>query len=149
MVNVLAVRQSADYVLGVATADDLSHIPLFDSLDDAQLAELASWFDVRQAQEGTRLVGAGAPGYSFLVLADGSATVTIDGAEVATLDAGDFFGELAIIGGGWRSATVTASSPSRVLVLFGTEFRRMEHDYPEVAARIEARARARTTESRA
>jgi CRP-like cAMP-binding protein len=88
-----------------------------------------------------KLTGEGASGYSFFVLRDGAATVTIGGIEVRTLGSGDFFGELAILGDGRRTATVTTSSPSRVLVLFGTEFRRLQQEYPETAARIESALR--------
>jgi CRP-like cAMP-binding protein len=51
------------------------------------------------------------------------------------------FGELAILGDGRRTATVTTVEPSRVLVLFGTEFRRLQQEYPGLAARIETRLR--------
>jgi voltage-gated potassium channel len=85
-----------------------------------------------------KLTGEGAAGYSFFVLRDGTATVSIDGVEVRTLGEGDFFGELALLGDGRRTATVTTASPSRVLVLFGTEFRHLQQEHPEIAARIES-----------
>jgi voltage-gated potassium channel len=85
-----------------------------------------------------KLTGEGAAGYSFFVLREGTATVSIDGDEIRTLVAGDFFGELALLGDGRRTATVTAASPSRVLVLFGTEFRRLQREHPELAERIES-----------
>src|SRR5262245_56147118 len=112
------------------TADDLAAIPLFASVSDGDRDELAGWFDAREASEGVRLVGEGAAGYSFLVLAEGEAVVTSDGAEIATLGPGDFFGEIAIISGGPRSATVTTTTPARVLVMFGTEFRRLQQTQP-------------------
>jgi voltage-gated potassium channel len=89
-----------------------------------------------------KLTGEGASGYSFFILREGTATVTIDGIEVRTLEPGDFFGELAILGDGRRTATVTTTAPGRVLVLFGTEFRQLQHEYPELAAQIESRLRA-------
>jgi CRP-like cAMP-binding protein len=48
----------------------------------------------------------------------------------------DFFGELAFAGGGRRTATVTATEPAEVLVLFGTEYRRLEQEFPAVAERL-------------
>ncbi len=126
-----------------ATAAELSRIPLFDSLAESELEQLACWFDVETASEGVCLTGEGASGYSFFVLLDGSAAVTSAGAEIATLAPGDFFGEMAILGDGRRSATVTTTSPSRLLTLFGTEFRRLQQTHPEIAQRIEATMRER------
>src|SRR5215468_1290960 len=107
--------------MSVATTDDLAGIALFEALDADGRAAIAPWFELRDVSNDVRLCGEGASGYSFFVIRDGSATVSIDGSEVRTLGPGDFFGELAILGDGRRTATVTTSSPSRVLVLFGTE----------------------------
>ena len=119
-------------------AADLAAVPLFASLSDSDRAQLAVWFDTQEASEGVRLTGEGAAGYSFFVLADGRAAVTSDGAEVATLGPGDFFGEIAIIGSGRRSASVTTTTPATLYVMFGTEFRQLQQTQPEIAARIEA-----------
>jgi len=127
-----------------ATASDLACVPIFASLDAADLERLAAWFDVQSVSPGVKLVGEGAPGYSFFVLADGTATVYADGVELTALGPGDFFGELAMLDGGRRAATVTAASAARVLVMFGTEFRQLQHEHPEIAARIENAAADRT-----
>ena len=121
-----------------ATPAELAALPLFASLSEPELAEIACWFDAKDVGEGARLIGEGAAGYTFFVLADGSAVVTATGDEVGTLGSGDFFGEIAILGDGRRSATVTTTAPSRVLVMFGTEFRRLQQAQPEIASRIEA-----------
>jgi voltage-gated potassium channel len=121
-----------------AAADDLAGIPLFDTLEPDERAAIAPWFELEDVSPGMKLTGEGASGYSFYVLRDGAATVTIDGIEVRTLGPGDFFGELALLGEGRRTATVTAAAPSRVLVLFGTEFRQLQQEYPEIASRIES-----------
>lgn len=125
-----------------ATPEDLAGIPLFESLEPADREAVAPWFELQEISSGVKLTGEGASGYSFFVLLDGSATVSVDGTEVRTLEAGDFFGELAILGDGRRTATVTTAAPCRVLVLFGTEFRRLEQEYPELAAQIESGLRA-------
>jgi voltage-gated potassium channel len=122
---------------------DLAGIPLFDELEPDELAAIAPWFEVQETSPGVNLTGEGASGYSFFILSDGAASVTIDGAEVNALGPGDFFGELAILGDGVRTATVTTTSPSRLLVLFGTEFRRLQQEHPDLARRIEAGVRAR------
>lgn len=130
----------------MATADDLAHIPLFDSLSEDELEQLASWFEVKTVSEGVKLASEGAAGYSFYVVVEGSAVVTAEDETVATYGPGDFFGEIAILGDGRRSATVTTTSPARLLVLFGTEFRGMQQSQPEIAARLETAMRQRQEE---
>ena len=125
----------------VAAAEDFAGIALFESLDGGAREAIAPWFEVQDVSAGMKLTGEGAAGYSFFILRSGSATVTINGIEVRTLGSGDFFGELAILGDGRRTATVTTVEPSRLLVLFGTEFRRLQQEYPELAAQIESALR--------
>jgi CRP-like cAMP-binding protein len=132
--------------MAVATVSDLTGLPLFADLDEAELGELAHWFEVKEVGEGVRLVGEGASGYSFFVLTGGSAAVTKGGVEVAALASGDFFGEFALLGSGRRRATVTTTSPARVLVIFGTEFRRLQQAHPEISTKIEAAMQTRAAE---
>ena len=127
----------------MVSAERLAAIPLFSSLSDSELEELAARFEARAADEGVELCGQGASGYQFFVLCSGSATVTAEGQTLADLGAGDFFGEIAILGGGRRSATVTTTSPTELLVMFGTEFRVLQRTQPGIAARIEDAMRQR------
>ena len=108
--------------------DELAAIPLFAA---------------RDVGAGVRLTGEGATGASLYVLVDGRASVTIGGDEIRTLGPGDVFGELALLAVGRRTATVTTTEPSRVLVLFGDDVERLRSDYPEVAAGLEAAMRSR------
>jgi CRP/FNR family transcriptional regulator, cyclic AMP receptor protein len=117
---------------------ELAPIPLFASLGANELDELAGWFEPKAAGEGVKLCGEGASGYSFFVIVDGNAVVTSDGTELATLGPGDYFGEVAILDGGRRTATVTTTTPARLLVLFGTEFRQLQQAHPAIAAQLEA-----------
>jgi voltage-gated potassium channel len=125
-----------------ATADDLARVPLFETLEPEEQAAIAPWFEVQDVSGGVKLTGEGASGYSFFVLLEGTVTVTIDGIDVRTLEPGAFFGELAILGDGRRTATVTTDSAAKVLVLFGTEFRQLQQEYPDLAEQIESRLRA-------
>jgi len=127
----------------VVRSADLASVPLFAELDEPQLVELAGWFEERDVSAGTRLTGEGAAGYSFYVLTDGAASVTAGGETIASLGPGDFFGEVAILGDGRRSATVTTTAYSKVLALFGTEFRRLQSEHPEIANSIAAAMRTR------
>jgi CRP-like cAMP-binding protein len=115
----------------------LTTVPLFASLSETELQQLAPLFEPRDVSEGVELAGEGASGYSFYILADGAADVTHGDTVLAQIGPGDFFGEGAILGDGRRHATVTTTSPSKLLVMFGTSFRRMEIEHPEIAKAIE------------
>jgi CRP-like cAMP-binding protein len=117
---------------------ELATVPLFASLDEEARGELASRFEVRDVPAGVRLVGEGATGTTFFVLADGEASVTIGGEQVAALAANDFFGEGALLGTGRRTATVTTTTRTRVFVLVGSDFEHLRSAHPEVAAEIDA-----------
>jgi CRP-like cAMP-binding protein len=130
----------------VADAADLAGIPLFAPLTDEERRALAPWFEAKSISSGVALAREGAAGYSFYVLVEGAAVVTLDAETVATYGPGDFFGEMAILGGGRRHATVTTTEPSRVLSMFGTEFRRLEQELPHVGAVLEEAMRKRALE---
>jgi voltage-gated potassium channel len=121
-----------------ADPSDLVALPLFDSLTEPEQAEVAAWFEVREVDAGVKLVGEGATGHSFFLLSEGEVTVTAGGDAIATLEAGDYFGEVALLGELRRTATVTTTKPSRLLVLFGTDFTRLRTRYPAIAAELEA-----------
>jgi CRP-like cAMP-binding protein len=125
------------YGAAVVSPDELAGIPLFDALDDAQRVELASWFDSRSFDAGAVLVDEGSAGYSFFVMAEGSAVVTAGETTIRELGRGDFFGEIAILERRRRSATVTATTPTRLLVMFGWDFRSLQESQPAIAERIE------------
>jgi CRP-like cAMP-binding protein len=95
--------------MSAAAAEDLVGVPLFADLEPDEREALASWFEIQEVSADVKLTGEGASGYSFFVIREGTATVTIDGNEVRTLEPGDFFGELAILGDGRRTATVTTA----------------------------------------
>jgi CRP-like cAMP-binding protein len=124
-------------------AADLERIPLFASLSESELEELAESFEVKSIAAETQLMGEGTGGYSFFALADGQARVTANDNEIATLNPGDCFGEMALLGSGRRTASVTTTTPTTVYVMFGTEFRRLEQSHPEVVAQIKALMRER------
>jgi CRP-like cAMP-binding protein len=120
----------------VANPADLTDVPLFAGLDEGQRTELAEWFEDRTVGAGMRLCGEGIPGYSFFVLVDGSADVLSGNEMLGHLGPGDFFGEVAILGKGRRTATVMTTAPSKLLTMFGTEFRRLQSAHPAIAEAI-------------
>ncbi len=127
------------------TADDLAKVPVFASLSHDVRAALAPTFDVEAFAAGSDMVTEGRSGYAFYVLAQGQATVSHDGRQVRELGPGDYFGEMAILGDGRRTATVTATTPCRAWVLFGTMFRSLQMSQPEIAGELVQVMRDRLT----
>jgi CRP-like cAMP-binding protein len=115
---------------------ELAHIPLFVTLTATELAALAQHLEVEPFRPGNDLVTQGASGYAFYVLRDGAANVTRDGRIVGTLRRGDFFGEIALLDDGRRHATVTATEPGTAWCMFGTAFRVLQAQHPEIASAI-------------
>ena len=110
---------------------------LFAECTDDELARIASLARVRPAADGTVIIKEGDPGDEFYVVLDGSAKVTIDGDVVEDIGPGAFFGEMALIDGGERSATVTATSATQLMILERAQFNQMiEVAMPSIAARL-------------
>jgi CRP-like cAMP-binding protein len=124
-------------------AADLAQVGLFAGLDETGLRVIADWFDVAEAVPGQRLTLEGAAGYAFFVLHEGSADVLANGEVVRQLHSGDFFGEIALLGAGRQTATVTVTSPAIVWTMFGTRYRELQQRHPDIAATIEATAAER------
>lgn len=121
------------------SAEDLAAVALFADVPPGQLADLASRFSVVQHPAGTLLTREGDVGYAFFVLVEGTARVVQGYDELRVLGPGDFFGELSIFGDGQRTASVQAGEPVTVWSMFGSDFRTLEQDYPELAATIRER----------
>jgi CRP-like cAMP-binding protein len=129
----------------VATLGELAGVPLFASLSEDERRELASGCAVQTAEAGSHLIGEGARGYSFFVLLEGTATVTSQGSKLTELGPGEFFGEIALLAGGRRTASVTATSHVKLLVMSAGEFSRLQQNHPGIAAEIETTMRRRHT----
>jgi CRP/FNR family cyclic AMP-dependent transcriptional regulator len=91
----------------------LKQVPLFERLNDKQLKTLATEFSDRSFQTGQELTAEGQGAAGFFVIESGEAKVTVDGADRRTLGPGDYFGEIALIDGGLRTATITAVSDGK------------------------------------
>jgi CRP-like cAMP-binding protein len=113
--------------------DQLTDVPLFASLTPEQREAIATLTQLRREAEGAQLVGEDAPGYALFVLQEGTAAVTSGGENIGELGPGDFFGEIALLGEGRRTATVTATSPVSLIVMHGSDFRVFERDWPEAS----------------
>ena len=119
-----------------AKIDSIAAVPLFADADRKHLEQIAQLCTEVSESAGTVLCREGQPGAEFFVLLEGSVSVTAAGAELAVLAAGDFFGELALLDGKARNATVTATTEVRLLVLSRQEFSSVLRDDPQVAVRM-------------
>ncbi len=99
--------------------ETLGLVPLFAELERKEVEQIARLLKERHFAPGETVVMEGSGGAAFFLIDSGTATVSIRGAEQATLQRGDYFGEIALIDEGPRAATITASSE---LVCFGLTF---------------------------
>lgn len=114
--------------------DDLARVRLFSRLNQRQLKKLARHVKEREFRPGVVVVKEGTmSGVGFFIVAEGEATVSVDGVEVARVGPGDHFGELALISEDVRTATVTAVTRLRCLVIAFWDFRRFARDNPDVS----------------
>jgi CRP/FNR family transcriptional regulator, cyclic AMP receptor protein len=95
----------------------LKRSPLFEGLSRRQLIEIARLTDDMEVPSGEVLCREGSRGHEFFVIIDGEAVVTRDSKRLATLGAGDFFGEIALLEPVKRTATVTAVTPLRFFLV--------------------------------
>jgi CRP-like cAMP-binding protein len=114
----------------------LASVPLFRSCNKRELGLIASLVDEIEIPKGRVLTRQGEPGRECFVITEGEASATMRGRRSARLRAGSCFGEMALLDQGPRSATVTAETDMRVLVLGSREFSTLIDRVPTVARRI-------------
>jgi CRP-like cAMP-binding protein len=114
----------------------LSTVPLFSHCTQKELTLLSGLTTMVTIQAGQVVARQGHLGREFIVIVSGTASVTIDGRPVATLGPGDFFGELALLDGGLRTATVTADTEIAAEVMSYQEFATLLLDTPSVTLGI-------------
>lgn len=90
----------------------------------------------RAYDAGAVIVREGEPGVGFYLIAEGEVEVSHDGRSLRTLGTGEFFGELALLEETPRTATVTARTPTRCLVLPRWHFRALLQEHPELAVQL-------------
>ena len=111
-------------------------IPLFADLDRKELQGVASSMKERTFNAGQTIAAEGQTGIGFFVIAEGSAKVTQGDVERATLGPGDYFGEIALIDDGMRTASVTADSDLKVYGLTSWEFRPIVESNASIAWKL-------------
>jgi CRP/FNR family cyclic AMP-dependent transcriptional regulator len=118
-----------------ARVTQLRSVPLFAGCTDKELAFIASRADEVDIPAGKVLTETGTSGGDFFIILEGKAEVEATQGK-RTLGPGDFFGEIALIDNGPRTATVKAATPMRCLVLGHAQFRDVLHQNGEIAVKI-------------
>jgi len=111
----------------------VQQVPLFSDLDKKELKALASTMKERIFDPGDTISTEGQTGIGFFIIEDGEASVTVGGQERATLGSGDYFGEVALIDDGARTATVTARTKLKTYGITSWEFRPLIEENAELA----------------
>jgi CRP/FNR family transcriptional regulator, cyclic AMP receptor protein len=114
----------------------LKQSPLFEGLSQKQLAHIARLSDNLDVAAGTVLCKEGSRAREFFVVVDGEAEVTKGGRRVATVGAGDFFGEIALLERVDRTATVTAVTPLRCFVISDRAFNSVLDTDPTIERKV-------------
>ena len=127
----------------------LGEVPLFRACSQAELRAIAKLGTDLDIEPGRVLTEEGAPGREFFLVVEGKADCTVHGRSVAVFGPGDYFGELALLDGGRRTATVTAKTPMRVVVLSVSEFAGLLRASPTISTKLLAQLARRVRDIQA
>jgi CRP/FNR family cyclic AMP-dependent transcriptional regulator len=121
----------------------LKRVPLFERCSQRELAQIAMLADELDLPSARELTHQGAGGFEFIVLIEGQADVVRGVRVVNELGPGDFVGEIALVSGKPRTATVKTRGPARVLVITASGFRTLMRDVPSIKDKVLAAVTAR------
>jgi CRP/FNR family transcriptional regulator, cyclic AMP receptor protein len=132
--------EQAEAVVGARFDDGrlrhLARVPLFSGCTDEELRRIAHISKIVEAPVGTVLTEIGAPGNSFFFIIDGRVSVHTQVGPGEPLRPGDFFGEMSLLDGEPRSATITATTDVRLLIVEHSHFWRLLSEAPDLVRRI-------------
>jgi CRP/FNR family cyclic AMP-dependent transcriptional regulator len=111
----------------------VQQVPLFSGLGKKELQTLANSMKERIFDAGDTISKEGQSGVGFFIIEDGEASVTVGGDELRTLGSGDYFGEVALIDDGARTATITAKTELKTYGITSWEFRPLIEQNAELA----------------
>lgn len=114
----------------------LKRVPLFERCSKRDLGKIGSLVREVEYPTGTPIVREGEPGSELFIIVDGEVDVRSRARKLATLPAGNYFGEIALITGSPRTASVTTGTPVRALVIQGRDFRKLLQDSPEIQFKV-------------
>jgi len=116
--------------------ETIANVPLFAGLERRELERIADSFKERHFQAGSTVAGEGLSGAGFFVITEGTGKVTVGGEERGSLGPGDYFGEIALIDEGARSATITAETDMTCYGLTQWEFRPIVESESRIAWKL-------------
>jgi CRP/FNR family transcriptional regulator, cyclic AMP receptor protein len=117
----------------MARSDSLARVPILSKLPPRELNDMAAAMGEHSYAPGDTLTSEGEGGIAFFVILEGTATITVHGEPKGRLEAGDHFGEIAMIAGDTRAATITAETDMKCLSMTRWEFRPFVNEHPDVA----------------
>ena len=129
------------------TWESVSKVPFFAALGPAAIADVTHMLRTMDLPARTMIIRKGQAGDCMYFIADGEVEVDLPGKKVS-LGEGAFFGEMALLGNNLRSANITTTRMSRLLVLDLVDFRLLMARHPDLAATIDAEAKRRALENR-
>ena len=127
----------------------LKKVPLFEGLSDRQLNQIARLADEVEARAGQKLARQGETGREMFIIVEGEAVVKTRQGRTVRLTRGDFFGEMSLLDGSPRSATVEATTGMRLLVIGQREFWALVATAPQITRRIMSALSQRIREANA
>jgi CRP/FNR family transcriptional regulator, cyclic AMP receptor protein len=116
--------------------ENLRAVPLFASMEETDLRRIATFATEDSAPEGATLVREGDFSNDMVAIESGTADVIRDGGTIGTLGAGDVFGEIGVLGGETRTATIVATSPMRLVRLTSWDVKRLPRDVRDRLAEL-------------
>ena len=125
----------------------LHQVPLFSNCSQHELRAIAQLGTPVGAEEGAYLTENGRPGREFFLVLEGTASCRVGKKEVRRFSPGNYFGELALLHGGMRTADVVATTPMELLVLNAREFRSMLMTTPSIGVKMLAGLAERLTDA--
>jgi CRP/FNR family transcriptional regulator, cyclic AMP receptor protein len=125
----------------------LANVQLFSACNKRELSRIAQLTEEIAVPAGKVLIRQGDPGREAFVICDGRAKATIRGKKSAHLGPGECFGEMALLDAAPRSATVTAESDMRLLVLGSRQFSTLIEDTPAIGRRVLAAVAGRVRQA--
>lgn len=116
-----------------SAVSQISKVPIFSGCSKRELAIIARASKVVSHKEGTVIAREGERGIGLFLIIEGQCKISIGGKAKARLGPGDFFGEVALLDGGPRTATVTAITHVRLIGITGWVFRGLLMEHPSIA----------------